>query len=217
MSLALHFHPLSSFCWKVLIALYENETPFETHHVNFGDAASRAAFYALWPIGKMPVLRDEARDKTVPESTIIIEYLDLHYPGRTTFVPKDPDLAWQTRLADRFYDLHVHHPMQAVVADRLRPGDKKDPLGVEQAKGKLKLAYGIIEKEMGSRSWASGETFTLADCAAAPALFYANKVVPFEAEHRNVSAYLDRLLQRPSVARVIGEAEPYFKMFPAEG
>ena len=105
MSLTLHFHPLASFCWKALIALYENDTPFAPNMVDLGNAAERAALLKLWPIGKFPVLRDDTRNQTVPESSIIIEYLDRHYPGRTQFIPADPDLAWQTRLRDRFYDL----------------------------------------------------------------------------------------------------------------
>src|SRR5215204_3900275 len=134
MSLTLCFHPLSSFCQKVLIALYENDTPFEPHIVDLADEAASAAFKKIWPIGKFPVLRDDAKDRTVPESSIIIEYLDLHYPGRTRLVPVDPDLAWQTRLRDRFYDLYVQEPMQKIVADRLRPAGVKDPFGVEQAR-----------------------------------------------------------------------------------
>ena len=125
MTLKLHFHPLSSFCQKVLIALYENDTPFEPHIVDLGDPAQRGAFQKMWPIGKFPVLRDEARDRTIPESSIIIEYLAQHYPGTTQLVPADPDLAWQTRLRDRFYDLYVNEPMQKIVGDRLRPAGKQ--------------------------------------------------------------------------------------------
>lgn len=127
MSLTLHFHPLSSFCWKVLIALYENDTPFAPHMVDLGNEAERAALLKLWPIGKFPVLHDDAMDRTIPESSIIIEYLDNHYPGRTRFIPADQKLALQTRLRDRFYDLYVHLPMQKIVGDRLRPQGSKDP------------------------------------------------------------------------------------------
>ena len=125
MSLTLHFHPLSSFCWKVLVALYENDTSFTPHTVNLGDEAERAALLKLWPIGKFPVLRDDALDRTVPEASIIIEYLDTQYPGRTRFIPADEKLALQTRLRDRFYDLYVHLPMQKIVGDRLRPAGRK--------------------------------------------------------------------------------------------
>jgi glutathione S-transferase len=216
MSLTLHFHPLSSFCWKALIALYENDTPFTPHVVNLGNEAERAAFLKLWPIGKFPVLRDDATDRTIPESSIIIEYLDNQYPGRTRFIPADSKLALQTRLRDRFYDLYVHLPMQKVVGDRLRPQGEKDPHGVDEAKARIHSCYGMIDKEVATRTWAMGEVFTLADCAAAPALFYANKVLPFGDAHSNVTAYFDRLTARPSFARVIKEAEPYFSMFPQE-
>ena len=215
MSLVLHLHPLSSFCHKALIALYENDTPFEARTVNFGDPESAAAFRALWPIAKIPVLRDEARERTVPETSVIIEYLALHYPGPTALIPADPDVAIQTRLRDRFYDLYVHLPMQKIVGDRLRPEGAKDPHGVAQARTDLKTAYDMIEQDMASRTWAMGEAFTLADCAAAPALFYGDKVAPFRKTHPNVAAYLDRLMARPSYARALKEAAPYFHMFPS--
>jgi glutathione S-transferase len=212
-SLTLHFHPLSSYCHKALIALYESGTPFTPNIVNLTDEGERAAFVKLWPVGKFPVLRDEARDRTVPESTTIIEYLDCHYPGRTRFIPSDAELAWQTRLRDRFYDLYVHEPMQRIVGNRLRPPDKKDPLGVEEARAKLRTSYGMIDREMAGRSWAMGDFFSLADCAASPALFYANEVQPFS-DYANLAAYFDRLKTRPSYARVLKEAEPYFSFFP---
>jgi glutathione S-transferase len=214
MSLTLHFHPLSSFCWKALIALYENDTPFTPHFVDLGNAAERAALLKLWPIGKFPVLHDEARDQTVPESSVIIEYLDRHYPGRTRLIPVEPDLAWQTRLRDRFYDLYVHLPMQKIMGDRLRPEGSKDPNGVEEARAQLRTAYGMIERQMAAGTWAMGDTFSLADCAATPPLFYGNMVVPFGDSHKNLTAYFERLKARPSIARVLREAEPYFQMVP---
>ncbi|SHK22509.1 glutathione S-transferase [Bradyrhizobium lablabi] len=216
MSLTLHFHPLASYCHKVLTALYENETPFTANMVDLGNEAERAALLKLWPIGKFPVLRDDARDDTVPESTVIIEYLDRYYPGRTRFIPEDADRARQVRLRDRFYDLYVHEPMQKIVGDRIRPQGKADPHGVEEAKARLRTSYAMIDREMAGQSWAMGEAFSLADCAAAPALFYANEVMPFGDAHRNVAAYFDRLKARPSYARVLREAEPYFAMFPRE-
>jgi glutathione S-transferase len=216
MSLTLHFHPLSSFCWKVLIALYENDTPFEPRLVDLGHETERAALLKLWPIGKFPVLSDDAKDRTIPESSIIIEYLDNHYPGRTRFIPADPKLALQTRLRDRFYDLYVHLSVQKIVGDRLRPEGKKDPHGVEEAKARIQSCYGMIDKEAAAKTWPMGEAFSLADCAASPALFYASKVMPFGDTHKNVTAYFDRLKARPSFARVIKEAEPYFAMFPQE-
>ena len=215
MSLTLHFHPLSSYCQKVLVALYENSTPFEKQIVNLGDPDSAAAFRKLWPVGKMPGLHDSSGDRAIPESSIIIEYLQQHYPGGAALIPAEPAAALNTRLADRFYDLHVHDPMQRIVGDKLRPADKRDPYGVEAAKAILRSSYGIVDREMAphKRTWAIGEAFTLADCAAAPPLFFANKLVPF-AEHKHLAAYFDRLSQRPSVARTFSEAEPFLKFFP---
>jgi glutathione S-transferase len=214
MSLTLHFHPLASFCWKALIALYENDTPFTPHSIDLGNEAAHAALLKLWPIGKFPVLRDDARDQTIPESSIIIEYLDRHYPGRTQFIPKDPDLAWQTRLRDRFFDLYVHLPMQKIIGDRLRPDADKDPHGVEEARAQLRTSYRMIEAQIADGAWAMGEAFSLADCAALPPLFYGNMVEPFGDTCKNVTAYFERLKARASVSRVLREAEPYFKMVP---
>jgi len=214
MSLTLYFHPLASFCHKALIALYENDTPFEPHIVDLGDAAQRAAFLAMWPIGKFPVLRDDATAQIVPESSIIIEYLARHYPGAVKLLPADADLAREVRSRDRFYDLHVHDPMQKIVGDKLRPEGMHDPHGVEHAKERLRIAYGMIEADMPTKTWAMGDAFSMADCAAAPALFYADKVVPVADAHPHVAAYLHRLMQRPSYARVLAEAQPYFALFP---
>lgn len=213
MSLILHFHPLSSFCWKALTALYENDTPFTPNMVNLGDPDERAALLKLWPICRFPVLEDKARGEVVPESSIIIDYLDRHYPGRARFIPEQADRALQTRLRDRFYDLYLHLPMQKIVGDRLRPADKKDPHGVAEARAQLKTSYAIIERQMTDGTWAMGSDFSLADCAAAPSLYYGDKVEPI-GEFKNVSAYLDRLQARPSFARVLQEAEPYFGLFP---
>ncbi|CCD89149.1 putative Glutathione S-transferase [Bradyrhizobium sp. ORS 285] len=216
MSLTLYYHPLSSFCWKVLSALYENDTPFTPKVINMGDADDRAAFLKLWPVGKFPVLRDEQRQRTIPESSIIIEYLDQHFSGTTRFIPDEPDLGLRTRLRDRFLDLYLHMPTQTIVFDRLRPSDARDPLGVAEARARLRTSYAMLEAELPSAGWAMGERFTLADCAAVPALFYAEKVEPFGGELSVVPAYLERLKARPSVARVLAEAEPYFHMFPRE-
>jgi glutathione S-transferase len=220
MSLTLHYHPLSSFCWKVLVALYENGTPFAPNSVDLGDPEERAALLKLWPIGKFPVLRDEARNETVPESTIIIDYLDRHYPGRTSFIPENAELARQTRLRDRFFDLYVHLPMQKIVGDRLRPADRKDPHGVEEARARLRTSYDMIDQQMAQGiargPWTMGEAFTLADCSAWPALFYGNMAEPFGASRKHLTAYVERLKVRPSVARVMEQAEPYFHMVPQE-
>ncbi|HEX2886858.1 glutathione S-transferase family protein [Vineibacter terrae] len=214
MSLTLHCHPLAAFAQKVLIALYENGTPFKPHIVDLGDPAANAAFKRLWPIGKMPVLRDDVRDRTIPESSIIIEYLAQHYPGATALLPADPDLALATRLRDRFYDHYVAYPMQRIVADRLRPPDGRDPIGVAEAQAQLRTAYDVIDQQTADSTWAMGDMFTMADCAALPALYYANEVLPFRSSHRHAASYLDRLTQRPAVARVLAEAEPYRHLFP---
>lgn len=216
MSLKFYFHPLSSFCHKALIALYEARTAFEPVLVDLSDEKSSAMLRALWPVRKFPVLRDDARNCTVAESTVIIEYLDTYYPGATRFVPADPDLAWQTRMRDRFYDFYVHLPMQKIVGDRLRPGGATDSFGVEEARANLRRAYGIIDQDMAGRTWAVGDHFSLADCAASPALFYANTVEPIGAAHKNLQSYFGRLMLRPSYVRTIAEAQPYFDYFPME-
>jgi glutathione S-transferase len=214
MSLKLYQHPLASYCHKAIMAFYENATPFEPIFVDLGDETSRAAFVELWPMAKFPVLHDTARDVLVPESTIIIEYLAQHYPGPTKLVLDEPDLARETRQKDRFYDLYVQEPMQKAIGDRLRPEGQKDPFGVAQAKKTLETAYAFIDAEMRDKTWAMGDVFTMADCAAAPALFYADAIIPIEGAYPNVAAYRKRLLARPSYARALREAEPYLHLVP---
>ncbi|MET0225430.1 MAG: glutathione S-transferase family protein [Dokdonella sp.] len=214
MSLVVYLHPLASFCMKVLIALYENDTPFEPRIVDLGDAGSRKHFLEVWPIGRFPVLFDTLREKTVPESTIIIEYLAQHHPGRTPLLPDDADAALEARLWDRFCDHYVDVPMQKIVTDKLRPAGCSDAHGVAQARALLQTAYGVLDARMATRTWIAGDRFGMADCAAAPALFYADKVQPLGAAHAHLTAYFERLLQRPSFARVLQEAQPYFAQFP---
>ncbi|MCC6204033.1 MAG: glutathione S-transferase family protein [Hyphomicrobiales bacterium] len=213
MTVRLYYHPLASFCWKALIALYENETPFEPILVDLGDEASRAAFLAVYPVGKFPVIEEGGR--IVPGSSSVIEYLAAHHPGKVRLVPEDADAALDVRIWDRFHDSYVHEQMQKIVLDRLRPEDQTDPTGVAQAREQIRSSYALLDREMADREWAAGEWFSMADCAAAPALFYANKVEGIGPEHDNVTRYLDRLKARPSFARVLAEAEPYFKFFPA--
>jgi glutathione S-transferase len=207
MSLTLYFHPFSSYCQKALIALYENETPFAPRCINLGDPADAAALKALWGARKFPVLRDEARAETIPESSIIIEYLAQHYPGPSKLIPADGDAARRVRLMDRFFDFYVSDQVTKVVTDTFRPAGKNDALGVEQARATLRNSYGILEQELAGKRWATGSSFTLADCAAAPSLFYANLILPVQG-NRNTAAYLDRLLTRPSFARALKEARP---------
>lgn len=212
MALTVYYHPLSSFCWKVLVALYETDTPFEPRLVNLGDPDERRAFEAVWPLAKFPVLRDEARGRTIPESSVIIDYLAQVEPAAASLVPADPALALQARLLDRLIDSYIHLPLQRVVADRLRPEGQRDPFGVSQAKALIRSGYGLVAP-MIAGPWALGETFTMADCAAVPALFYADYAVSL-AEQPLLVDYLDRLKARPSVARVLAEAQPYWQYFP---
>jgi glutathione S-transferase len=212
MPLTLYYHPLSSFCWKALIALYEAEIAFEPRQVNLGDSADRAAFEAIWPLAKFPVLRDHTRGETIPESSVIIDYLARTQPSAACLVPSDPDLAMQTRLIDRLIDCYIHVPFQQVVAERMRPEGHRDPYGVELARGQIRSGYMLIAP-MIAGPWAMGEVFTMADCAALPALFYADYAVPLT-DWPGLAAYLGRLKTRPSVARVLAEAEPFFQYFP---
>jgi len=215
MPLTLYFHPLSSYCHKALIALYENGTPFETVQVDLGDPQSASAFKAIWPVGKFPVLRDGAGGRVIPESTGIIEYLALHHPGAAKLIPERPEAAFEVRARDRFYDLHVHTHMQRIIGERLRPAESKDPFGLEQAKTALAVALTLAEREMAGRTWAAGEDFSMADCAAAPPLFYLDFAVqPIAGSYPNLAAYLGRLKQRPSYARALKEAEPYLHFVP---
>jgi glutathione S-transferase len=217
MGLVLYFHPLSSFCWKVLIPLYENGTAFEPKMLqNLQDPEQRAVFEDIWPVGKFPVLVDEAHDRTIPETSIIIEWLDHHHRGATRFVPEDPELAHEVRLWDRIYDLYVQLPMQRIVFDRIRPAEQRFPTGVAEDRALLRKAMAMADAYLADKHWAVGDHFTLADCAAAPALFYADKVEPIEGRWPNAAALLERLKARPSVARVLREAEPYFQYFPKE-
>jgi glutathione S-transferase len=214
MSLTLYIHPLASFCHKVLIALYENGTAFTAETVDLNDPGSAAAHMERWPVGKIPVLFDEKTKRVVPETSIIIEYLQENYPGPAALLPADSEARLETRLWDRFFDLYVNVPMGKIVTDRIRPEGKSDPHGVSEARAVLDTAYTMIEGQMSARQWAAGRDFTMADCAAAPALFYASIVHPFGADHCRLAAYRDRLLERPSVKRVIAEARPFFSMFP---
>jgi glutathione S-transferase len=214
MTLTLYYHPFSSFCQKVLVALYERQVPFDGAVVDPSDHAQKAALERLWAMGKFPVLRDEARDVTVPESSLIIEYLDRAHAGPPPMVPADPDAAAEARLWDRFFDNYVELPLQKAVGDSLRPEGARDPHGVEEAKVLLGRAYDLLEDALGrSGTWIAGEAFTLADCGAAPALFYAHMGRPFAGRPR-LEAYYGRLRARPSFARAVEEARPFRNFFP---
>ncbi len=212
MSLQLFAHPFSSYCQKVLIALYENHTPFIWRRLNDGDAAAEAEHAMLWPLRRMPLLLDEGR--SVMEASIIIEYLQLHHPGPVTLLPRDPQAALEVRLMDRCFDNYVMTPMQKLVFDCIRAPAQRDPQGVSEARQLLDSAYRWLDATLARRQWAAGDQFSLADCAAAPSLFYADWVHPIAAELVNLHGYRQRLLARPSFARAVDEARPYRPMFP---
>lgn len=214
MSLTLYIHPLASFCHKVLIALYENGTLFVAETVDFSDPGSAAAHLERWPVGKIPVLFDAKTGRVIPETSIIIEYLQETYPGPRKLLPEDPAARLETRLWDRFFDLYVNTPMGKIVTDRIRPEGASDAFGLAEARATIGTAYAMIEERMAGHDWIIGNDFTLADCAAAPALFYAGIVHPWDRNFPRLAAYHERLLTRPSVKRVIAEARPFFSMFP---
>lgn len=209
----LHYHPLSSYCHKALIAIDVLGVDVDLRLLNLGDAAERSAHLALWPLGKMPLLVDQGRP--IPETSIIIEYLQRHHaqPGRT-LIPSDPDQALDVRLWDRLLDLYVMTPMQALTADLLRPEGERDAHGVARAREGLLAAYALIDHHLEGRTWVAGDTFSLADCAAAPALFYAVTYVPIAPQQAHLAAYFDRLMDHPPVARTIDQARPWFKFYP---
>jgi glutathione S-transferase len=212
MTLQLYAHPFSSYCQKVLIALYENDTPFEFRMLGPDDAQTAAEWVALWPLRRFPVLTDA--DRSVVEASIIIEYLALYYPGRVRLVPEDPREALAVRMLDRFFDNYVMTPMQKIVSDHMRAERDRDEQGVLEARTMLDRAYLWLNETIADREWAAGETFSLADCAAAPSLFYADWTHPIGSEYPNVYAYRKRLLSRPSFARAVDEARPYRSLFP---
>ncbi len=203
-------HPFSSYCQKALVALYENGTDFSYRSLE--EPANRQQLAAYWPLQRFPLLRDQ--DHTVMEATIIIEYLDLHYPGPRRLLPADPEQAWQVRLLDRFFDNYIATPQQKIVFDRLRAEAERDPVGVADARRMLDAAYAWLEDHLAGRTWATGQAFTLADCAAAPFLFYADWTHAIAPRFQRVHAYRQRLLQRPSFARAVEEARPFRHYFP---
>jgi len=210
MSLTLYAHPFASYCWKPLIALYENATPFTFRMVE--DAAGWAELESLWPIRKFPLLRDG--EATIAESSIIVEYLMHRYPGTARMIPVSDDDALKVRFMDRFFDNYIMNPMQSLVADRLRTESERNAKSVADARKTLDVAYAWLEEQLMPQSWTCGSAFSLADCSAAPALFYADWVHPISDRYPEVLAYRARALARPSVARVVEEARPFRKFFP---
>jgi len=212
MPLQLYAHPFSSYCQKVLTALYENGTPFEMRLLAHDDPQIMAEFAALWPIKRFPVLVDGGR--TVAEASIIIEYLGLYHPGPVALLPADARAALDVRGMDRFFDNYISTPQQRIVYDSLRAEAERDPRGVAEARAMLDTAYAWLDKHMAGREWAAGDRFSLADCGAGPFLFYADWTHPIDPAFAHVRAYRQRLLARPSFARAVDEARPYRHFFP---
>lgn len=209
--LTLFGHPFSSYTQKALIALYTDGTEFEYREL---DVERPEPFFEelrkMWPFGKFPVLVDTG--EPVSESTCIIEHLQANHPGPTQWIPPG-ETGRRVRFLDRFFDLHVMNNMVKIVTDRLRPEDKRDEFGVEQARRDLIIAYDWLEQQLGDQ-WAAGRQFTLADCAAAPSLLYADWAEPIGASRPKLGAYRARLLEHPAVARCVEEARPYRHFFP---
>jgi glutathione S-transferase len=205
----LYAHPFSSYSQKVLIALYENASPFEYRSLE--DPLANAELASLWPLKRFPVLVD--RGRTLLETSTIIEYLDNHHAGPVRLIPEG-DAGIEVRMLDRLFDNYVMTPMQTLVADRMRTEIERDPKKVTDARTLLDVAYGWLEKPLTQHVWAAAREFTLADCAAAPALFYADWVHPIGERFPGVRDYRKRVLARPSVARTVNEARPYRKLFP---
>lgn len=210
MGLTLYAHPFSSYCQKVLIALYENGTPFSFRML--ADAEAEREFETLWPLKRMPVLVDDGH--SIMEATIIIEHLALHHAGPVQFLPTDPKAALDVRFMDRFFDNYVMTPMQRIVADYIRKPEQRDAQTVAEASALLDMAYTWLDRRLAGKEWAGGEDFSLADCAAAPSLFYADWVHPIRDGLGNARAYRSRLLARPSFARAVEEARPFRSLFP---
>ena len=208
----LYSHPFSSYCQKVLTALYENGTEFDTRMLGPEDPSAYEDLCSMWPVKRFPVLLDG--EKRVFESSIVIEYLGVHYPGPVKLIPTDADAALDVRMMDRFFDNYISTPQQKVVFNAIRPEEHRDPYGVTEARGMLDAAYGWLDERMAGREWAAADAFSLADCAAAPALFYADWTHPIGEQFANVRAYRSRLLARPSFARAVDEARPYRHYFP---
>ena len=210
--LQLFAHPFAAYCWKVLIPLYENGTAFEYRPLDPDHPENGAELARRWPMVKFPMLLDG--DRAVHEASIIVEYLQLHFPGPVKMIPGDADAALDVRMLDRVFDHHVMHQVQRVVGNAIRPPERQDPVEADEARAMLGKAYGWLEAWLDGREWAAAEMFSLADCAAAPALFYADWVHPIGDAYPNLRAYRARLLARPSVARVVDEARPYRPLFP---
>ena len=203
-------HPFSSYCQKALIALYENDLDFDYRMIE--DAEAAREFEALWPLKRFPILVDDGR--TILEASIVIEYLQLAHPGPVRLIPDDPRAALEVRMLDRIFDNYVMTPATVPVFDAIRPEDNRDPYGTVHAMTLLDKSYAWLDAHLAGREWAVADSFSLADCAAAPSLFYADWVHPIPETYANLRAYRARLLARPSFARAVDEARPYRHYFP---
>ncbi len=212
MALTFYAHPFSAFCQKVLVALHETGAPFVFRQIDLFSEADAAALRALWPFRKFPMLVDDSL--VLPESSVIIEHLDRHYPGASRLIPDDPDLAREVRLLDRVMDNYLLLPMQKVAFDALREERQRDPAGVAEARATMRTAYTWLEQRLAGRHWAAGAAFSLADCGAAPGLFFADWTEPMPEACPLLRDYRARLLARPSVKRVVDAARPYRHLFP---
>ncbi|MGE1173375.1 glutathione S-transferase family protein [Pseudomonas sp. BW7P1] len=210
MDLTLYYHPLSSYCHKALIALYEHGVAFEKRLIDLSSETERAELRALWPLVKFPVLQDRARQQNVPESSVIIEYLDRYHAGAGRLIPDDWDTALQVRLWDRFFDNYVMTPMSQIVADRIHNANAD----LSSQRTLLNTAYDMLENQLATHPWIASPAYSMADCSASPALFYANTLVPFGDHRPRLGAYFERLVQRPSFRQVIDEAKPWFDFYP---
>ena len=212
MTLQLFAHPFSSYCQKALIAFYENDVPFTFRMLASDEAANGEEFARLWPIKRFPILVDDGR--TILEATSIIEHLAVRHPGPVRLIPEDPDAAIEVRMMDRVFDNYVMTPQGSIVFNALRQPQDRDPCGDAQARSMLETSYAWLDERMADREWAVGETFTLADCAAAPSLFYADWTHAIDPRFGHLLAYRRRLLARPSFARAVDEGRPYRSYFP---
>ena len=215
MTLILYYHPFSSYCHKAMMALYEKELEFQPFLIDLGNERSRTEFAAIWPYAKFPVLHDISAGVTLPEATIIAEYAAGLSTAGPRLIPEKPDEARSIRLYDRLLDNYLHTPLQKIVGDRLRPAGERDARGVAEARATLATTYKLLESRLTDSGWMAGDDFSLADCAAAPPLFYLSRVAPL-AGHPRLMRYLKRVMERPSFRRCLDAARPFRHFFPAD-
>ncbi len=203
----LYYHPISTYAQKALIAFYEKSVAFTPELVNLMDEAARGAYRKIYPLGKVPLLvLDDGQ--WVPESSIIVEYLDTHFSDGPKLIPDEPELSRQVRFKDRMYDLYLNESVAALIFESWKPESERNQELIERSQFRIGVMYDFMEINLDEHTWTNGEIFTLGDCAAAPPLFYAGEMAPFD-ERPNIVAYWQRLQERPSIRRVLDEAAPY--------